>query len=53
MNAESKYVIQEGPAKDLFFRLSYAMYRSNMARTAATRLTQQLSLIVEYPLNIL
>ncbi|GGK25879.1 imipenem/basic amino acid-specific outer membrane pore [Pseudomonas koreensis] len=52
-NAESKYVIQEGPAKDLSFRLRYAMYRSNGAYSGYASDNNDTRLIVEYPLNIL
>lgn len=52
-NAESKYVIQEGPAKDLSFRLRYAMYRSNGAYSGYSSDNNDTRLIVEYPLNIL
>ncbi|VVQ15076.1 Porin D [Pseudomonas fluorescens] len=52
-NAESKYVLQEGPAKDLSFRLRYAMYRSNGAYSGYSSDNNDVRLIVEYPLNIL
>ena len=49
-NFESKYVMQEGPAKDLSFRLRSAIYRttSNYGRDV-----NDFRLIAEYPLNIL
>ena len=49
-NFESKYVLQEGPAKDLSLRVRYAVYRatSNYATD-----NNDLRLIVEYPLSIL
>ena len=49
-NFESKYVLQEGPAKDLSFRLRSAVHRatSNYAKDA-----NDVRVIVEYPLNIL
>lgn len=53
-NFETKYVIQEGAAKDLSFRLRHAIWRANDAYNSAygddlndTRL------IVEYPLDVL
>jgi imipenem/basic amino acid-specific outer membrane pore len=52
-NAESKYVVQEGPAKDLSFRLRYAMYRSNGAYSGYSSDNNDTRLIIEYPLNIL
>lgn len=47
---ESKYVMQEGPAKDLSFRLRSAIYRSTSNYQADTN---DVRVIVEYPLNIL
>lgn len=52
-NAESKYVLQEGPAKDLSLRLRYAAYRSNGAYSGYSSDNNDLRLIVEYPLSIL
>jgi imipenem/basic amino acid-specific outer membrane pore len=52
-NAESKYVFQEGPAKDLSLRVRYAMYRSNGAYSGYSADNNDLRLIVEYPLSIL
>jgi imipenem/basic amino acid-specific outer membrane pore len=53
-NFETKYVIQEGAAKDLSFRVRHAIWRANDAYNSAygddlndTRL------IVEYPLDVL
>ena len=47
---ETKYVLQEGPAKDLSFRLRSAIYRttSNYGNDV-----NDVRLIAEYPLNIL
>ena len=47
---ETKYVLQEGAAKDLSFRLRSAIYRttSNYGRDV-----NDFRLIAEYPLNIL
>jgi imipenem/basic amino acid-specific outer membrane pore len=54
LNVESKYVIQEGPAKDLSFRVRYAVYRANDAYEAEYASdNNDLRLIVEYPLSIL
>ncbi|WP_460134392.1 OprD family porin [Pseudomonas sp. S1_E04] len=52
-NAESKYVMQSGPAKDLSFRLRFAMYRSNGAYSGYSADNNDTRLIVEYPLSIL
>ena len=52
-NLESKYVVQEGPAKDLSFRVRYANYRSNAAYSGYSPDLYDTRLIVEYPLNIL
>ncbi|MDR9754636.1 OprD family porin [Pseudomonas sp. SZMC_28357] len=52
-NAESKYVFQDGPVKDLSMRLRYAMYRSNGAYSGYSSDNNDVRLIVEYPLNIL
>ena len=52
-NLESKYVVQEGPAKDLSFRVRYANYRSNQAYSGYSPDVYDTRLIVEYPLNIL
>ena len=52
-NLESKYVVQEGPAKDLAFRVRYANYRSNEAYSGYSPDLYDTRLIVEYPLNIL
>ncbi|MNF95188.1 Porin D precursor [compost metagenome] len=53
-NFETKYVLQEGPAKDLSFRLRSAIYRANTAynRDYSNDLND-VRLIVEYPLSIL
>ncbi|WP_339417210.1 MULTISPECIES: OprD family porin [unclassified Pseudomonas] len=52
-DAESKYVMQSGPAKDLSFRLRFAMYRSNGAYSGYSADNNDTRLIVEYPLSIL
>lgn len=54
-NFESKYVIQEGAAKDLSFRLRHAIYRANDAYNVDydTPDMNDTRLIVEYPLDIL
>jgi imipenem/basic amino acid-specific outer membrane pore len=53
-NFETKYVLQEGPAKDLSFRLRSAVYRANGAYNADyTADNNDVRLIVEYPLSIL
>ncbi|CAM3790873.1 Porin D [Pseudomonas reidholzensis] len=46
-----KYVLQEGPAKDLSFRVRQATYRSSAA--VYSNSLDELRLIVEYPLSIL
>ncbi|TFF42819.1 OprD family porin [Pseudomonas sp. RIT623] len=46
-----KYVLQEGPAKDLSFRVRQATYRSSDA--VYSNSLDELRLIVEYPLSIL
>ncbi|AWY40925.1 outer membrane porin, OprD family [Pseudomonas putida] len=52
-NLESKYVIQEGPAKDLSFRARFANYRSNGAYSGYSSDVYDTRLIIEYPLSIL
>ena len=53
-NAESKYVLQEGPAKNLSFRLRFAAYRANGVQNANYNAdVNDTRLIVEYPLSIL
>jgi imipenem/basic amino acid-specific outer membrane pore len=47
---ETKYVLQEGAAKDLSFRLRSAVYRAN---TGVDDDVNDVRLIVEYPLSIL
>ncbi|OLS59577.1 OprD family porin [Pseudomonas putida] len=49
-NLESKYVLQEGPAKDLSLRVRYAVYRATDNYSVDNN---DLRLIVEYPLSIL
>ncbi|CAI8807563.1 MULTISPECIES: OprD family porin [Pseudomonas] len=52
-NVESKYVLQEGPAKDLSFRVRFANYRSNGAYSGYSGDVYDTRVIVEYPLSIL
>ncbi len=54
-NFESKYVIQEGAAKDLSFRLRHAIYRANDAYNVDydTPDMNDTRLIIEYPLDII
>ena len=49
-NIESKYVIQEGAAKDLSFRVRHAILRGD---TGVTTDRNDFRVIVEYPLSIL
>jgi imipenem/basic amino acid-specific outer membrane pore len=46
---EAKYVVQSGSAKDLSFRLRQATYRSS----SFDKGTDDVRLIIEYPLSIL
>ncbi|MBO0366119.1 OprD family porin [Pseudomonas shirazensis] len=48
-----KYVMQEGPAKDLSFRVRQATYRSSDGVYYGSSSIDELRLIVEYPLSIL
>jgi len=50
LNIEAKYVIQEGAAKDLSFRVRNAFYRANESYTGDVN---DFRLIVEYPLSVL
>ncbi|WP_422417052.1 OprD family porin [Pseudomonas sp. GZD-222] len=50
---EAKYVLQEGPAKDLSFRVRQATYRSADGVYYGSPSLDELRLIVEYPLSIL
>ncbi|KAA0974880.1 OprD family porin [Pseudomonas sp. ANT_H12B] len=52
-NFESKYVFQEGPAKDLSMRLRFANYRSNGAYSGYSADNYDTRVIIEYPLSIL
>jgi len=53
-NFETKYVLQEGAAKDLSFRLRSAIYRANSAQNDEySSDLNDVRLIVEYPLSIL
>ncbi|VVM87751.1 Porin D [Pseudomonas fluorescens] len=50
LNYEAKYVMQEGPAKDLSFRLRSAVYRAN---SDYNNDNNDVRVIIEYPLSIL
>ncbi|WP_350615446.1 OprD family porin [Pseudomonas sp. HY7a-MNA-CIBAN-0227] len=50
---EAKYVIQEGPAKDLSLRIRQATYRSSDGVYYGSSSIDELRLIAQYPLNIL
>jgi imipenem/basic amino acid-specific outer membrane pore len=50
LNIEAKYVIQEGAAKDLSFRIRNAFYRADDSYTGDVN---DFRLIVEYPLEVL
>ena len=52
-NLESKYVFQEGPAKDLSMRVRFANYRSNGAYSNYSSDVYDTRVIIEYPLSIL
>ncbi|WP_144174793.1 OprD family porin [Pseudomonas sp. Kh13] len=52
-DVDIKYVLQEGPAKDLSFRLRQATYRSSDGTYYDSPSIDELRLIVEYPLSIL
>lgn len=52
-NIEAKYVLQEGPAKDLSFRLRQATYRSSDGVYYGSPSIDEVRVIVEYPLSIL
>ncbi|MGY2341260.1 OprD family porin [Pseudomonas sp. SDO5532_S415] len=52
-NVESKYVVQEGPAKDLSFRVRFANYRANGAYSDYQKDNYDTRVIIEYPLSIL
>lgn len=53
-NVEAKYVIQEGAAKDLSFRVRHAVWRANDAyNTDYSSDLNDTRLIVEYPLDVL
>lgn len=53
-NIESKYVIQDGAAKDLSFRVRHSVYRANDAyNDAYVPDMNDTRLIVEYPLDII
>ncbi|WAH60210.1 OprD family porin [Pseudomonas silvicola] len=50
-NVEAKYVVQEGPAKDLSFRIRQAWHRGNADQAEGN--IDEFRLIVDYPLSIL
>ncbi|NMZ58110.1 OprD family porin [Pseudomonas nitroreducens] len=50
-NVEAKYVIQEGPAKDLSFRIRQAWHRANSTQLDGD--ADEFRLIVDYPLSVL
>lgn len=54
---EVKYVVQEGPAKDLSFRVRHATWRSNNDMggfySAGSSAVDEVRVITEYPLDIL
>jgi imipenem/basic amino acid-specific outer membrane pore len=53
-NVEAKYVIQEGAAKDLSFRVRHAVHRANTVENEANYTDlNDTRLIVEYPLDVL
>ncbi|WP_339463417.1 OprD family porin [Pseudomonas sp. EA_105y_Pfl2_R69] len=55
-NFETKYVIQEGAAKDLSFRVRSSIYRANSVMNDVEGYSADLNdlrLIVEYPLSVL
>ncbi|VXC91530.1 Porin D [Pseudomonas sp. 8Z] len=53
-NFETKYVIQEGAAKDLSFRLRSAIYRANSIQNANYGSdNNDFRVIIEYPLEVL
>ncbi|WP_248915030.1 OprD family porin [Pseudomonas moorei] len=59
LNVEVKYVMQDGPAKDLSFRVRAAYFRANDAYITAANnndvgpSNDDIRLIINYPLNIL
>jgi len=50
-NLEAKYVVQEGPLKNLSFRARQAWHRGNAAQAEGN--IDEFRLITEYPINIL
>jgi len=50
-NLEAKYVVQEGPAKDLSFRIRQAWHRGNADQAEGDQ--NEFRLIVDYPISIL
>lgn len=51
-NLEARYVVQQGAAKDLSFRVRQATYRSSDADAIGVPDIDEVRLIAEYPLNI-
>lgn len=52
-DVDVKYVLQDGPAKDLSLRVRQATYRSSDGTYYGSSSIDELRLIVEYPLSIL
>ncbi len=52
-DVDVKYVLQDGPAKDLSFRVRQATYRTSDGVYYGSDSIDELRLIVEYPLSIL
>ncbi len=50
-NLEAKYVVQNGPAKDLSFRARQAWHRANADEGEGD--VNEFRLIVDYPISIL
>ncbi|MFV3305603.1 OprD family porin [Pseudomonas sp. NY15181] len=50
-NVEAKYVVQEGPAKDLSFRVRQSWHRANTDQAEGD--IDEFRLIVDYPLSVL
>ena len=54
LDIDVRYVVQEGPAKDLSLRARSALYRANSEGNGADYAdTNQFRLIIEYPLSLL
>lgn len=52
LDLEARYVVQEGPAKDLSLRLRQAVYRTNRPYEFYSSDVNEIRLIAEYPINI-